>query len=61
MILELTPFDILPILASGVASLLIGFVWYGPLFGKPWAAYTGWTRLAGASCCSISGRRNARG
>lgn len=43
MILDLTPFNILPILASGIASLLIGFIWYGPLFGKPWAAYTGWT------------------
>jgi hypothetical protein len=31
------------ILACGVASLVIGFIWYGPLFGKTWAAYTGWT------------------
>lgn len=43
MILDFTPFNILPILASGVASLLIGFIWYGPLFGKAWGAYTGWT------------------
>ncbi len=31
------------ILACGVTSLVIGFVWYGPLFGKAWAGYTGWT------------------
>jgi hypothetical protein len=43
MILDFTPFNILAVLASGIASLIIGFVWYGPLFGKPWAEYTGWT------------------
>ena len=37
-------FNILAILASGVGSLIIGFIWYGPLFGKPWSTYTGWTR-----------------
>jgi hypothetical protein len=31
------------ILACGVASLALGFFWYGPLFGKAWAGYTGWT------------------
>jgi len=35
--------NILTILASGLASLVLGFVWYGPLFGKAWAGYTGWT------------------
>ncbi len=43
MILDFTPFNILAVLASGIASLFIGFVWYGPLFGKPWGVYTGWT------------------
>jgi RsiW-degrading membrane proteinase PrsW (M82 family) len=31
------------ILVSGLASLVIGFIWYGPLFGKAWSGYTGWT------------------
>jgi hypothetical protein len=31
------------LVVSGAMSLVIGFLWYGPLFGKPWAAYTGWT------------------
>jgi len=26
--------NIWAILACGVASLVIGFIWYGPLFGK---------------------------
>lgn len=35
--------NLLAILACGIVSLVIGFVWYGPLFGKSWAGYTGWT------------------
>lgn len=31
------------LLASAAASLAIGFVWYGCLFGKAWSRYTGWT------------------
>ena len=31
------------ILACGLVSLVLGFIWYGPLFGKAWARYTGWT------------------
>ena len=35
--------NLLAILACGVVSLVIGVIWYGPLFGKAWAGYTGWT------------------
>jgi hypothetical protein len=35
--------NVLALLASAVASLVIGFAWYGPLFAKPWSRYTGWT------------------
>jgi Protein of unknown function (DUF1761) len=31
------------ILICGIFSLVLGFIWYGPLFGKAWAGYTGWT------------------
>jgi hypothetical protein len=31
------------ILVGGVSSMVIGFIWYGPLLGKAWARYTGWT------------------
>jgi hypothetical protein len=29
------------ILASMVASVIVGFIWYGPLFGKAWMKLTG--------------------
>jgi hypothetical protein len=45
------------ILACGVASLAIGFVWYGPLFGKAWAGYTGWTE---EKIKTVAGSRMAR-
>lgn len=32
------------ILACGAVSMLIGFVWYGPMFGKQWMALTGMTQ-----------------
>ena len=44
------------ILVSGAASLVIGFVWYGPLFGKAWGSYTGWTE---AKIKTIPGSRMA--
>jgi len=36
-------YNVWAILASGLVSLAIGFLWYGPLFGKAWAGHTGWT------------------
>lgn len=45
------------ILVCGVASLVIGFIWYGPLFGKVWAGYTGWTE---EKVKAISSSRMAR-
>jgi len=32
---------IVPVLAALVAMCIVGFVWYGPLFGKAWSKYTG--------------------
>jgi hypothetical protein len=29
------------VLACGVASMILGFVWYGPLFGKKWMQVIG--------------------
>ncbi len=31
------------VLACGVVSMVLGFVWYGPLFGKKWLAVIGAT------------------
>ena len=33
--------DYLGILACGVASMILGFVWFGPLFGKKWLQVVG--------------------
>jgi hypothetical protein len=30
------------VLVCGVASMVLGFLWYGPLFSKPWAKEMGW-------------------
>lgn len=37
------PVNYLAILACVVASMVIGFLWYGPLFGKQWIALMGMT------------------
>jgi hypothetical protein len=43
-------FDIhwLAVIAAVIASMAVGFVWYGPLFGKRWAAAIGNGKAAGA-------------
>ena len=39
--MPVVPINYLAILACGVANMVIGFLWYGPLFGKPWADMMG--------------------
>ena len=29
------------LIAAGIASMIVGFIWYGPLFGKMWMKMTG--------------------
>lgn len=41
MILESV--NLLAVILATVASIVIGFVWYGPLFGKAWAKEMGWS------------------
>lgn len=36
-------FAVLPIVASGIVFMVVGGMWYGPLFGKTWMAITGVT------------------
>src|SRR4051812_21622205 len=38
----MVPVNYLAVLACGVVSMVIGFLWYGPLFGKPWSELMGW-------------------
>ena len=32
------------VLVAAVASIVVGSFWYGPIFGKKWIAYMGWTK-----------------
>lgn len=32
------------VLLAGISNMIIGFLWYGPLFGKPWMALMGFTK-----------------
>lgn len=34
------------VLAAVVGTFVLGFLWYGPLLGKPWTRAMGWDRLS---------------
>jgi len=36
--------NFLAILAIAIIQMGLGFLWYGPLFSKPWMALQGWTK-----------------
>ncbi len=36
--------SILAIIGSAIVSMILGTVWYGPLFGKMWIALEGWSQ-----------------
>ncbi len=40
------------ILISAVAAMMVGYAWYGPLFGKQWMALNGWTKESMAAMSS---------
>jgi hypothetical protein len=39
----MVPINYLAVLVAAVASMVIGSLWYGPIFGKKWIALMGWT------------------
>lgn len=39
----LVPVNYLAVLVAAVVSMVTGFLWYGPLFGKSWAKLKGFT------------------
>ena len=39
----MVPLNYLALIASVFSAIFIGFLWYGPLFGKKWIALMGWT------------------
>lgn len=42
----MVPVNYLAVVVATAASVVIGFLWYGPLFGKPWMEMMGITREA---------------
>ena len=34
--------NVLAVLVCAIAAMILGFLWYGPLFGKTWAELMGW-------------------
>lgn len=42
--LLMVPINYWAVLVSAIAAMGLGYLWYGPLFGKPWVAMMGWSR-----------------
>lgn len=38
------PINYVAVLVAALASIVLGFAWYGPLFGKQWMAMMGFTK-----------------
>ena len=39
--MPVVPINYLAVLACAIASMVLGFLWYGPLFGKLWMSLSG--------------------
>lgn len=46
--LQLVNVNFVAVLAAAIASMVIGFLWYGPLFGKQWISLMGWGKMTKA-------------
>lgn len=38
------PVNYVGVLLAALATMVLGFLWYGPLFGKQWIAMMGWSK-----------------
>lgn len=38
------PVNYVAVLVAAVVNMVLGFLWYGPLFGKQWMAMMGWSQ-----------------
>ena len=47
------PINVWAVLVAAVASMVIGFLWYGPLFGKVWMGMMGWDKKSPAEVESM--------
>jgi hypothetical protein len=37
------PINYLAVLAAAISNMVLGFLWFGPVFGKAWTNAMGWT------------------
>jgi hypothetical protein len=44
MQMDFTNINFMAIIVIAILHMLLGFLWYGPLFSKPWMALQGWTQ-----------------
>jgi len=42
--MEAIPINYLPVFIAAIANMGLGFLWYGPLFGKEWRQIMGFTK-----------------
>jgi Protein of unknown function (DUF1761) len=40
----MVPVNYWAVLVCGIVAMIIGYLWYGPLFGKQWVASMGWSQ-----------------
>lgn len=40
----MVPINYLAVLAAAASSIVLGFLWYGPIVGKPWMKLMGYTK-----------------
>lgn len=41
--MQAVPINYWAVIVAGVASMILGFLWYGPVFGKYWIRLMGWS------------------
>ena len=51
--LQLVNVNFVAVLAAAIASMVLGFLWYGPLFGKKLAALMGWGKMNKAAMAKM--------
>ncbi|MFZ2555569.1 MAG: DUF1761 domain-containing protein [Minisyncoccia bacterium] len=37
------PINYIAVIVAAIAQMALGFIWYGPLFGKQWTTLMGWS------------------
>ena len=41
--MPIVPINYLAVLVAAIVQMVLGFLWYGPIFGKPWGKLMGWS------------------